>query len=68
MALSELETLTYKLNETKRDSEGRYDAHRVLCSLGRGRSSSITSSSGSVSGGGGERYMVQQLDMTQVVS
>ena len=57
MALTELESLTHKLNETKRESESRHDVKRVMASL-TGRNAIKASAS---------RYLVRQDDMLQTV-
>ena len=59
MALTELETLTHKLNETKRESESRYDVKKILSNLTGRRQSFRTEES---------RYLVRQDHMVQVVS
>ena len=58
MALTELENLTHKLNETKRESEGRFEAKRIVSRLS-GRNT-IKSDE--------RRYLVRQEDVTHIVS
>lgn len=58
MALTELENLTHKLNETKRDSEMRYEAKKIVANLiGR---NSIKSDD--------KRYLVRNEDVVYLVN
>ena len=58
MALTELENLTHRLNETKRESEGRFEAKRILSRLS-GRNTIKSDEN---------RYLVRQEDVTVAVS
>ena len=57
MALTELENLTHKLNETKRESENRHDVKKIMSNLtGRHQLK-----------GDSDRHLVRGDDMVQVV-
>ena len=58
MALTELENLTHKLNETKRESESRHEVRRIMTNM-TGRFSLKPDI---------ERFLVRQDDLMQIVS
>ena len=58
IALTELDTLTHRLNETKRDSEDRLNARRLVSQIGTRHSFRVDQD---------EVYLVRQDDIIEVV-
>jgi len=58
IALTELDTLTHRLNETKRESENRLEARRLLAQMGTRQSLRVEQQ---------DVFMVRHDDIVQVV-